>query len=206
MWPRRRVNTSSSPARSRNFPAPAEVSLLDEVKLRCPTNDSSIPLVFLGALLCIVAQQTARDAPSGFTTPMLAATPGSQSVSNGIAEPAGDIFAQDQAVFETIHDASTGLGPLFNGTLSIVLAITCYTMSAPAMESSRPARRIPPTSCVPCHCGVFERNPRYMHDLASLTLEDAIARHRGEARRRIAQVQGADSDAAAASNCFLNSL
>jgi hypothetical protein len=47
---------------------------------------------------------------------MLATNAGAQSVSNGIAEPVGDTFARDQAIFETIRDASTGLGPLFNGT------------------------------------------------------------------------------------------
>ena len=82
----------------------------------------SIPVVFLGVMLSTVAQQAAQDAPSGFTTPMLATNPGSQSVSNGIGEPAGDTFARDQAVFETIRDASTGLGPLFNGTS----CVTCH--------------------------------------------------------------------------------
>ena len=42
--------------------------------------------------------------------------PGSQSVSNGIAEPPGDTFALDQAQFERRHDPSTGLGPVFNAT------------------------------------------------------------------------------------------
>jgi CxxC motif-containing protein (DUF1111 family) len=35
-------------------------------------------------------------------------------VSNGIAEPPGDTYAIDQARFEQDHDASTGLGPVFN--------------------------------------------------------------------------------------------
>jgi CxxC motif-containing protein (DUF1111 family) len=82
----------------------------------------SIPAVFLGVIISTIAQQAVQDAPSGFTTPMLATNPGSQSVSNGIAEPAGDTFANDQAVFETTHDASTGLGPLFNGTS----CVTCH--------------------------------------------------------------------------------
>jgi CxxC motif-containing protein (DUF1111 family) len=73
----------------------------------------SIPTILLGAIL---AQQSAPDAPTGFNTPTLATKPGSQSVSNGLPEPAGDSFAQDQAVFETTHDPSTGLGPLFNAT------------------------------------------------------------------------------------------
>ena len=58
----------------------------------------SILLFFLGVALSMVAQQASQDAPSGFATPMLATNPGSQSVSNGIAEPAGDTFARDQAV------------------------------------------------------------------------------------------------------------
>ena len=41
-----------------------------------------------------VAQQAATEAPTGFDTPTLVENPGSQSVSNGIAEPAGDSFAQ----------------------------------------------------------------------------------------------------------------
>ncbi len=64
----------------------------------------------------LIAQQQATDAPVGFTTPILASNPGSQSTSNGLPEPAGDTFARDQAVFETIHDPSSGLGPLFNAS------------------------------------------------------------------------------------------
>src|ERR1700746_2133263 len=41
-----------------------------------------------------VAQQAATEAPTGFDTPTLAENPGSQSVSNGIAEPAGESFAR----------------------------------------------------------------------------------------------------------------
>ncbi len=73
-----------------------------------------------------VAQREAAEAPAGFTTPTLGQTvgptgeltgqPGSQSISNGIAEPPGDTFALDQAQFERRHDASTGLGPVFNAT------------------------------------------------------------------------------------------
>ncbi|HJZ16905.1 MAG TPA: di-heme oxidoredictase family protein [Stellaceae bacterium] len=61
-----------------------------------------------------VAQQAAIEAPTGFDTPTLAENPGSQSVSNGIAEPAGDSFALDQQVYETTHDVNSGLGPVFN--------------------------------------------------------------------------------------------
>src|SRR5581483_11654174 len=38
----------------------------------------------------------------------------SQSSSNGIAEPPGDTYALDQQIYETVHDASTGLGPVYN--------------------------------------------------------------------------------------------
>src|SRR6516162_4011562 len=61
-----------------------------------------------------VAQQAASEAPTGFDTPTLVENPGSQSVSNGIAEPAGDSFARDQQVYETTHDVNSGLGPVFN--------------------------------------------------------------------------------------------
>jgi CxxC motif-containing protein (DUF1111 family) len=81
---------------------------------------------FIGAAIAIVAQQSVTEAPAGFTTPTLGqmistggeliGSPGSQSVSNGIAEPPGDTFALDQAQFERRHDPSTGLGPVFNAT------------------------------------------------------------------------------------------
>ena len=60
------------------------------------------------------AQQSAVEAPAGFDTPTLTQNPGSQSTSNGIAQPPGDDYALDQARFEQDHDASTGLGPVFN--------------------------------------------------------------------------------------------
>jgi CxxC motif-containing protein (DUF1111 family) len=61
-----------------------------------------------------VGQQSATEAPAGFDTPTLAQNPGSQSTSNGIAEPPGDTYALDQSAFELAHDAGTGLGPVFN--------------------------------------------------------------------------------------------
>jgi CxxC motif-containing protein (DUF1111 family) len=75
--------------------------------------------LFVGAALGVVgvvAQQYETEAPAGFTTPTLGENPGSQSTSNGIAEPSGDTFALDQAQFERRHDPSTGLGPVFNAT------------------------------------------------------------------------------------------
>src|SRR5580704_13570276 len=83
-------------------------------------------IIGAAAAVVLIAQQSATEAPAGFTTPALGQTvgatgeltenPGSQSVSNGIAEPPGDTFALDQAQFERRHDPSTGLGPVFNGT------------------------------------------------------------------------------------------
>ena len=75
-------------------------------------------LIFLLAVLVIdiagIAQESATEAPAGFDTPSLAQNPGSQSISNGIAQPPGDTYALDQTKFEQDHDASTGLGPVFN--------------------------------------------------------------------------------------------
>jgi CxxC motif-containing protein (DUF1111 family) len=53
------------------------------------------------------------------STRELTVNPGSQSISNGIEEPPGDTFALDQAQFERRHDASTGLGPVFNATACV---------------------------------------------------------------------------------------
>ena len=74
--------------------------------------------VFLVSVMAVVlagvAQQAPTEAPTGFDTPTLAQNPGSQSTSNGIVQPPGDTYALDQASFEQEHDASTGLGPVFN--------------------------------------------------------------------------------------------
>ena len=61
-----------------------------------------------------LAQDSPTEAPAGFDTPTLAQNPGSQGKSSGITEPAGDTFALDQQIYETTHDASTGLGPVYN--------------------------------------------------------------------------------------------
>jgi hypothetical protein len=63
-----------------------------------------IPISVLGVVLITRAQQTGTEAPAAFATPTLASNPGSQSVSNGLAEPTGDTFATDQAVFEKVHE------------------------------------------------------------------------------------------------------
>ena len=54
----------------------------------------SVVLMLCGASVAVTAaQQAATEAPAGFDTPTLVEKPGSRSVSNGIAEPAGDSFA-----------------------------------------------------------------------------------------------------------------
>src|ERR1700751_2289635 len=74
-----------------------------------------LAVVVLAIVVAGVAQQQApTEAPAGFDTPTLAQNNGSQSVSNGIAQPPGDAYALDQTRFEQDHDASTGLGPVFN--------------------------------------------------------------------------------------------
>ena len=77
----------------------------------------SILILFLAVVaidVAGIAREYATEAPAGFDTPTLAQNPGSQSVSNGIAQPAGDTYTLDQTKFEQDHDASTGLGPVFN--------------------------------------------------------------------------------------------
>jgi CxxC motif-containing protein (DUF1111 family) len=76
---------------------------------------------FTLSIICaaLLAAQQVAEAPAGFDTPTLADNPGSQSMSNGAAEPPGDTFALDQAQFERRHDpsqAGTGLGPVYNAT------------------------------------------------------------------------------------------
>jgi CxxC motif-containing protein (DUF1111 family) len=77
----------------------------------------SVAVLLVGAMaigFAGVAQQAPTEASAGFDTPTLAQNPGSNSLSNGIAEPPGDSYALDQTKFEQDHDASSGLGPLFN--------------------------------------------------------------------------------------------
>src|SRR5215471_374427 len=73
-----------------------------------------IAVAALAASLAGIAQQAPTEAPAGFDTPTLRENPGAESVSHGIPEPAGDTYALDQSAFERSHDASTGLGPVFN--------------------------------------------------------------------------------------------
>jgi len=75
----------------------------------------SVLLISCAASVAVAAaQQAATEAPAGFDTPTLVENPGSRSVSNGIAEPAGDSFALDQQIYELTHDVDSGLGPVFN--------------------------------------------------------------------------------------------
>lgn len=77
-------------------------------------------LVLLGVLaLAGIAQQSLTDAPAAFATPTLSQNQGSQSISNGIAEPAGDTYALDQSIFEKRHGIDDGLGPVFNATACV---------------------------------------------------------------------------------------
>jgi CxxC motif-containing protein (DUF1111 family) len=77
-------------------------------------------VVFVGLLALLgIAQQSLTEAPAAFATPTLSQNPGSQSVSNGIAEPAGDTYALDQSVFEKRHGNDDGLGPVFNATACV---------------------------------------------------------------------------------------
>lgn len=58
--------------------------------------------------------QSAQEAPTGYSTPTLTNNPGSQSVSNGMPQPANDTFADDQATFEEEDGVDKGLGPIYN--------------------------------------------------------------------------------------------
>jgi CxxC motif-containing protein (DUF1111 family) len=83
-----------------------------------------IPYVFVFALLGLlalasIAQQSLTEAPAAFATPTLSQNPGSQSISNGITEPAGDTYALDQSIFEKRHGNDDGLGPVFNATACV---------------------------------------------------------------------------------------
>jgi CxxC motif-containing protein (DUF1111 family) len=83
-----------------------------------------VPLGVISIGIAVTEQPTAKEAPTGFDTPTLSDNPGSQSVSNGIAEPPGDTYVLDQAQFERRHAAggpvgSLGLGPVYNATACV---------------------------------------------------------------------------------------
>jgi hypothetical protein len=82
-------------------------------------NHRIVPLCLLLAGIAVasvlgLAQDAPTEAPAGFDTPTLVQNPGSQSQSNGIAEPPGDTYALDQQIYEEGNDPSTGLGPVYN--------------------------------------------------------------------------------------------
>jgi CxxC motif-containing protein (DUF1111 family) len=68
------------------------------------------------ATLAMVAQRGATEAPMGFTTPPLTQNPTGRTISNGLTEPPGDTFVEDQLQFEKVHNPDDGLGPVFNAT------------------------------------------------------------------------------------------
>jgi CxxC motif-containing protein (DUF1111 family) len=70
----------------------------------------------------LIAQNSSTEAPAGFDTPANRLNPGSGSASNGIVEPTGDTFANDQAFFEKQEDARDGVGPVFNAAS----CVTCH--------------------------------------------------------------------------------
>ena len=74
----------------------------------------SFLLVAIAVGSALLAQSNPTEAPALFDTPTLVQNPGSQSHSNGIAEPPGDTFANDQLVYEQENDVTTGLGPVYN--------------------------------------------------------------------------------------------
>jgi CxxC motif-containing protein (DUF1111 family) len=75
---------------------------------------SLLGVSLLGLQAPLWAQSPPTEAPAGFDTPTLVPHPGSQSTSNGLAEPPGDRFSLDQKIYETTHDINSGLGPVFN--------------------------------------------------------------------------------------------
>ncbi|MGA9673241.1 MAG: di-heme oxidoredictase family protein [Terracidiphilus sp.] len=61
----------------------------------------------------VTAQQSPQEAPSGFNTPSFDSA---HSVSNGLEEPPGDTFANDQNIYEENETVADGLGPVYNAT------------------------------------------------------------------------------------------
>jgi CxxC motif-containing protein (DUF1111 family) len=74
----------------------------------------ALAMVAMVGAVSIVYSQSPTQAPTGFTTPTLNQNPGSQSTSNGLTQPAGDTFGNDQAHFEEEDGVDNGLGPVYN--------------------------------------------------------------------------------------------
>jgi CxxC motif-containing protein (DUF1111 family) len=67
----------------------------------------------------VAAQQSPQEAPAGFNTPSFNSA---QSINNGLEEPAGDTFANDQNIYEENETVADGLGPVYNATS----CVTCH--------------------------------------------------------------------------------
>src|SRR5271156_1363347 len=82
-----------------------------------------VSVCLFGALIALtlgfvgIAQQSAKEAPAGFSTPSFNSA---QSISNGIVEPSGDTFARDQNVYEENEAVKNGLGPVYNATSCVM--------------------------------------------------------------------------------------
>jgi CxxC motif-containing protein (DUF1111 family) len=85
--------------------------------MKCKTLSLVSCVCGLALAVGLIAQNSATEAPAGFDTPLVRDSPGAASSSNGIAEPPGDSFANDQAFFEKQEDSThDGVGPAFNAS------------------------------------------------------------------------------------------
>jgi CxxC motif-containing protein (DUF1111 family) len=124
---------------------------------------------FIAVLVLLVAIVAVGLA--GFDTPTLVQNPGSQSHSNGIAQPAGDTY-----------DIETGDG----------------IVQAGPQDTANKLRTAP-------LWGLGMR-PRFIHDLRSFSLQNAIERHAGEAEHVRQRFQGLSPVEKQPLFSFLNSL
>ena len=74
----------------------------------------ALALVMAVGAISIVYSQSPTQAPTGYTTPTLNINPGSQSTGNGMPEPTGTTFQEDQVTFEEEDGVDNGLGPVYN--------------------------------------------------------------------------------------------
>jgi hypothetical protein len=104
----------------------------------------SIAVLTIGVLamvVAVVAQQGPTEAPTGFDTPTLAQDPGSQSVSNDIAEPPGDTYASTKPVLNKTMMPGPGWAPYSTPERA---RIVTKILSAAAPVNSR--RSVPVTT------------------------------------------------------------